>query len=61
MSLPSNARVLSMFAHEKIGLMLLIGTLGIAVYLLVHHLVASRVSGKKSDPIKSGGEHHHRT
>lgn len=50
-----------MFAHEKIGLMLLIGTLGIAVYLLAHHLVASRVSRKKSDPINSEDEHHHRT
>jgi len=60
MSLSFAAEVLTMFAHEKLGLMLLVGTMGLALYLLVHHLVVSRMCGKKSDQTKSHDESHHR-
>lgn len=45
-----------MFAHEKLGFMLIIGTMGLAMYLLLYHMVTSRVAGKKLDQTKSRGE-----
>lgn len=61
MSLPSAAEVFPMFAHEKLGFMLLVGTMGVAIYLLVHHLIVTGLSAKKSDQTKSSGESHQRT
>jgi hypothetical protein len=49
-----------MFAHEKLGLMLLFGTLGLAIYLLVHHMIVTGLSGKKLDQTKSRDQSHQR-
>jgi len=43
-----------MFAHEKLGLMLLTASLSVAVYLLFHHLVVARFLRNKSDMNKAG-------
>lgn len=50
-----------MFAHEKLGLLLLFGTLGLAIYLLVHHMIVTGFSGKKLDQTKSHDQPYRRT